>query len=166
MMNSSDNILNYKMKIYSSINDRLKNQHLVISELIRTLDDDLINIEPSKGKWSIKDNIAHITLYHLKFLNRLKLIKNEKDSYFNSYIPDEDPEFIKLRTISVQELLNSLNENRKLLVKYINNLDDSELEKTATHQKFGKMNVVQWIEFFLLHEAHHIYTIFKLSRIK
>jgi len=154
------------MKIYSSINDRLKSQHLVVSELIRTLDDYLINKEPSRGKWSIKDNIAHITLYHLKFLNRMKLIKNEKESHFDRYIADEDPEFIKLRSASVRELLNGLNENRKLLVKYINNLDDSELEKTATHQKFGKMNVVQWIEFFLLHEAHHIYTIFKLSRIK
>ncbi len=154
------------MIIYSSINDRLKSQHLAVGELIRTLDDDLITEEPFRGKWSIKDNIAHITLYHLKFLNRMKLIKNEKESYFNRYIPDEDPEFIKLRNVSVQELLNSLNENRKLLVEYVNNLDDSELEKTATHQKFGKMNVVQWIEFFLLHEAHHIYNIFKLSRIK
>jgi uncharacterized damage-inducible protein DinB len=154
------------MKMYSSINDRLKSQHLVVGELIRTLDNDLINNKPSRGKWSIKDNIAHITLYHLKFLNRMKLIKNEKESYFNRYIPDEDPEFNKLRTLSVQELLNSLNENRKLLVEYVNNLDVSELEKTATHQKFGKMNVVEWIEFFLLHEAHHIYTIFKLSRIK
>jgi len=151
------------MKIYSSINDRLRSQHLVVSELIKTLDDDLINKEPSSGKWSIKDNIAHITIYHLKFLNRMKLIKNKK---VNRYIPDEDPEFIKLRTASVKEILNSLNKNRKLFVEYVNNLDVSELEKTATHQKFGKMNVVQWIEFFLLHEAHHIYTIFKLSRIK
>ena len=140
--NSFDNILNYKMKLYSSINDRLKSQHLAVSELIRTLDDDLINKEPSRGKWSIKDNIAHITLYHLKFLNRMKLIKNEKESYFYRYIPDEDPEFNKLRNISVQELLNSLNENRKLLVEYVNNLDVSELERTATHQKFGKMNVI------------------------
>ncbi len=154
------------MIIYSSINDRLKSQHLAVGELIRTLDDDLINKEPSRGNWSIKDNIAHITLYHLKFLNRMKLIKNEKESYFNRYIPDKDPEFNKLRNASVRELLNSLNENRKLIVEYVNNLDVSELEKTATHQKFGKMNVVQWIEFFLLHEAHHIYTIFKLSKIK
>ncbi|MCH9029311.1 MAG: DinB family protein, partial [Bacteroidetes bacterium] len=95
------------MKIYSSINDRLKSQHLAVSELIRTLDDDLINKDPSRGKWSIKDNIAHITLYHLKFLNRMKLIKNEEESYFNRYIPDEDPEFIKLRNASVQEILNS-----------------------------------------------------------
>ncbi len=166
MINSSVNILINKMNIYPSINDRLRSQHLVVSELIKTLDDNLINKQPSGGKWSIKDNIAHITIYHLKFLNRMKLIKNKKESFFSRYIPDEDPEFNILRNVNIRELLDSLYENRKLLVEYVNNLDDSELEKTATHQKFGKMNVVQWIEFFLLHEAHHIYTIFKLSRIK
>jgi len=38
------------MNIYSSMNDRLKSQHLVISELIKDPDNDLINRQPAKGK--------------------------------------------------------------------------------------------------------------------
>ncbi len=67
------------MKIYSSITDRLNSQHLVIPELIKDLDDDLINKRPEENKWSIKDNIAHIVFYHLKFLNRIELILEGKD---------------------------------------------------------------------------------------
>jgi hypothetical protein len=25
------------------------------------------------------------------------------------------------------------------------------------------MNIMQWLNFFLLHEAHHLFTIFKLA---
>ena len=66
--------------------------------------------------------------------------------------------------MSKEELLSILEVNRSEIIDYIRELKDTDIVKTGTHQKFGKMNIVQWIEFFLLHEAHHIYTIFKLSR--
>ena len=152
------------MIIYSSITDRLFSQHLVISELIKDLDNNIINRQPAKDKWSIKDNITYITYYNLKFLNRIKIILNGKENYFKRYNPDEDPEFIEWRKMSKEKLLSKLEENRNKVIDYIDELKGSDLEKTGTHQKFGKMNIVQWTEFFLLHEAHHIYTIFKLSR--
>ena len=152
------------MNIYSSITDRLKSQHLAISEIIKDLDDDLINKQFAKDKWSIKDNIAHLALYHLKFLSRMDLIMSGKEQIFKRYNPDEDPELAEWRKLSKEELLRKLEENRSKVVDFVHKLKDTELEKTGIHQKFGKMNIVQWIEFFLLHEAHHIYTIFKLSR--
>ncbi|MEJ2196189.1 MAG: DinB family protein [Ignavibacteriaceae bacterium] len=152
------------MKIYSSITDRLKSQHHVIYELIKDLDNNLIEKQPAKDKWSIKDNIAHIAYYHLKFLDRMELILNGKENIFKRYNPDEDPEFIEWRQMNKEELLSRLESNRKKVVDFIGKLKDTDFEKTGTHQKFGKMNIVQWIEFFLLHEAHHIYTIFRLAR--
>ena len=152
------------MKIYYSILDRLRSQHQVIYELIKDLDNNLIEKQPAKDKWSIKDNIAHIAYYHLKFLSRMELILKGKENIFKRYYPDEDPDFIEWRQMKKEELLRKLETNRKKVVDFIGELKDTDLEKTGTHQKFGKMNIVQWIEFFLLHEAHHIYTIFRLAR--
>jgi uncharacterized damage-inducible protein DinB len=152
------------MKIYSSITERLKYQHLVIHDLIKDLDDELINKHPAKDKWSIKDNIAHIAYYHLRFLSRMELIIKGKKKFFQKYHPDKDLDFIEWRKMSKEELLSKLEANRSKVIDYIQNLKEEDLEKTGTHQKFGEMNIVQFIEFFLLHEAHHIYTIFKLSR--
>jgi uncharacterized damage-inducible protein DinB len=152
------------MKIYSTITDRLKIQHLVIHDLIKDLDDELINKYPAKDKWSIKDNIAHIAYYHLRFLSRMELIIKGKKKFFQRYNPDKDLDFIEWRKMSKEELLSKLEANRNKVIDYIQNLKEEDLEKTGTHQKFGEMNIVQFIEFFLLHEAHHIYTIFKLSR--
>jgi uncharacterized damage-inducible protein DinB len=152
------------MELYPTIIDRLKIQHLVIPELVKDLDDELINKHPEKDKWSIKDNIAHIAYYHLRFLSRMELILKEKKKFFQRYNPDLDIDFIEWRKMSKEELLMKLEENRNNVIEYIENLKDEDLEKTGIHEKFGEMKIVQWIEFFLLHEAHHIFTIFKLSR--
>ena len=39
----------------------------------------------------------------------------------------------------------------------------TDLAKTGTHPFFGQMTLAQWLNFFLLHEAHHLFTIFKLA---
>jgi uncharacterized damage-inducible protein DinB len=153
------------MQIYSSIKDRLNSQHLAIKELIKNLDEEFINRRPETGKWSIKENLVHIVSYHQVLLMRLDKIIKSDNPYFDRYTSDDDNNFIKLQKLTSEELLIHLEEERKKVTDFIFKLNKNELQKPGTHQKFGKMNVVEWIEFFLLHEAHHIYTIFKLSRM-
>ncbi len=154
------------MEIYPSIKDRLNSQHLAINELIKNLDEEFINRRPEIGKWSIQENLVHIVSYHQVFLQRMdKIIKND-NPYFDRYKSDDDDNFYNLQKLTSEELLIHLEEERKKVTDFIFKLDKNELQKPGTHQKFGVMNVVEWIEFFLLHEAHHIYTIFKLSRMK
>jgi len=153
------------MEIYSSITDRLNSQHLVIKELIKNLDKEIINRRPEIGKWSIQENLEHIVGYHQVFLKRMaKIIKND-NPYFERYRSEDDANFNKLQKLNSEELLIHLEVERKKVKDFIFKLSKSELQKPGTHQKFGAMNLVEWIEFFLLHEAHHIYTIFKLSRM-
>ena len=38
-----------------------------------------------------------------------------------------------------------------------------DLAKTGTHPYFGTMNLLQWINFFLLHEAHQLFTVLQLG---
>ncbi len=153
------------MEIYTSIKDRLNSQHLAIKELIRNLDEEFINRRPETGKWSIQENLVHIVSYHQVFLMRVNKIINSDNPYFDRYTSEGDANFDKMKKLLSVELLHHLKEERKKVTDFIFNLNKSELQKPGTHQKFGAMNVVEWIEFFLLHEAHHIYTIYKLSRM-
>jgi hypothetical protein len=45
-------------------------------------------------------------------------------------------------------------------------ISETELNKTGTHPVYGNLNILKWIEFFLLHEAHHLLTIFQLANYK
>jgi uncharacterized damage-inducible protein DinB len=153
------------LEIYTSIKDRLNSQHLSIKELIRNLDEEFINRRPETSKWSIQDNLVHIVSYHQVFLMRVNKIIKSDNPYFDRYTSEGDANFDKMKKLLSVELLHHLKEERKKVTDFIFNLNKSELQKPGTHQKFGAMNVVEWTEFFLLHEAHHIYTIFKLSRM-
>ncbi|MFB3057050.1 MAG: DinB family protein [Ignavibacteriaceae bacterium] len=153
------------MEIYPSIKDRLNSQHLAIKELIKNLDEEFINRRPETGKWSIQENLVHIVSYHQVFLKRIdKIIKND-NPYFERYRAEDDVNFNKLQKLISEELLILLEEERNKVTDLVFKLNINELQKPGTHQKFGVMNVVEWIEFFLLHEAYHIYTIFKLSKM-
>ena len=153
------------MELYPSIKDRLNSQHLAIKELIKNLDGEFISRRPEVRKWSIQENLAHIVCYHQVFLNRMyKIIKSE-NPYFERYRAEDDANFNKLQKLISEELLILLEEERKKVTDLVFKLNINELQKPGTHQKFGVMNVVEWIEFFLLHEAYHIYTIFKLSKM-
>jgi hypothetical protein len=42
-------------------------------------------------------------------------------------------------------------------------LSPDKLDRTGIHPKYGKLNIIDWTEFFLLHEAHHLFAIFQLT---
>jgi uncharacterized damage-inducible protein DinB len=153
------------MEIYPSIKDRLISQHLAIKELTKSLEKELINRRHETGKWSIQENLLHIVSYHQVFLMRVDKIINADNPFFDRYTFKGDVNFDKMKKLDTVKLLNHLEEERIKIIDLIFNLNENELQKSGTHQKFGKMNVVEWVEFFLLHEAHHIYTIFKISKM-
>jgi len=144
--------------------DRLKTQHEVIGVIISDLSEDELIHRPIHDKWSVKENITHLTCYQPRVISRINKILLENNPSFARYVPEEDPEFPKFLSMTVDELLAHQKEKRAEIVNLIINLSEEQLKRTGTHLKFGRMNVVEWTEFFLLHEAHHIYTIFKLVR--
>ena len=152
------------MELHDSIIDRLNTQYLALPKIIKEVSEKMLDREPEPGKWSIRQNLAHITGYHHILLERLNKILKEDNPYFSRYDVEQDPEFKKWDSFSAKALLKHLRDNRETMNAFLFNLTAEELVKKGTHEKFGTMNVVQWIEFFLLHEAHHIYTIFKISR--
>jgi DinB superfamily len=64
---------------------------------------------------------------------------------------------------SFVELLNDFREDRHNLNKYLESLSTEQLQRTGRHPVYGLINVEGWTEFFLLHEAHHFWTIAKLA---
>jgi hypothetical protein len=59
----------------------------------------------------------------------------------------------------MQDLLGT----RKQLSSAILTFKETDFEREARHSAYGKMNLLLWLNFFLLHEAHHLFTIFKMA---
>ena len=131
--------------------------------MIDGLSDEMIRRQVVTGKWSIFENIVHLQTYQHTFCARMKKLLDGNNPEFSRYTAEGDPSFADNCHKSMREIMQDLLSVRKQMLAEISSFPDPDFNKTAVHPLFGKMTLSQWLNFFLLHEAHHMFTIFKLS---
>lgn len=151
------------MQLPSSVTTRLQYQHKSLLDIIDVLNDEQIRRPLVSGKWSIFENIVHLQTYQHTFIHRLKKILEENNPVFARYTAEADPLFLDNCTKSSREIIQDLLSTRKAMAAEIVSFKETDLEKKGSHPLYGPLNMVQWLNFFLLHEAHHLFTIFKLA---
>ncbi|EHQ28619.1 DinB family protein [Mucilaginibacter paludis] len=151
------------MKIHEQTLNRLQNQHKIIRHYIDDLPPQALYNRIDKNKWSIHENIAHLARYQYIFYSRVVQILEESNPHFEPYDGDKDTEFRFFVSKSTGPLLHDLYRIRQDLTNLLSDLPEGQYSRTATHAKYGKMNLCQWVEFFVLHESNHLFKIFKLS---
>ena len=137
-------------------------QHKSLVDIIEGLNEEQIRRNILPGKWSIFENIVHLQTYQRRFCERLKKILKEDNPHFERYTAETDPEFLDNCLLSLREVMQDFITMRKEMVFSALALTEKELSLTGSHPFFGLMNIPQWFNFFLLHEAHHFFTILKL----
>src|SRR5690349_20155023 len=150
------------MALSSSITTRLEYQHKSLLGIFEGLSDEQIRWQIIPGKWSVFENIVHLVTYQHVFIKRLDQILNEDKLKFARYAADADPLFHDNCSKVTREIIQDLITTRREMIAKIFSLKEDELRRTGIHLAFGEMTVVMWLHFFLLHEAHHLFTIFKL----
>ena len=150
------------MPLTPSALTRLHYQHTTIHELISGLTEAQLKHAVQPGKWSAFDNIAHLACYQPVFLLRLERIQSEHSPTFDRYVADNDPLFSDYRDLPLAELIRGIDTRRTTIFSKLQGMREDDLKRIALHPKYGSLDVVKWTEFFLLHEAHHLYTIFML----
>jgi hypothetical protein len=150
------------MTLYPSLIGRLKTQHESLPVIIANLNHIQLEQNPVPGKWSIKDNIAHLACYQPMFIARMHRILERDGVAFERYNADIDPGFPDWQSRNVDDLLNQIVIDRQTIINLIISLQPEQLGRTGIHPKYGKLTIAEWAEFFLLHEAHHLFTVFQL----
>jgi uncharacterized damage-inducible protein DinB len=151
------------MEMSSSLSTRLQYQHKSLVDLIDGLSDEQIRRNILPGKWSIFENIVHLQTYQHVFMLRVRQILENNNPAFPRYTAEADPEFLDNCGKSTREIMGDMITIRKQTAAEITAFPPGDLAKTGTHPVFGQLTLLQWLNFFLLHEAHHLFTIFKLA---
>ncbi|HUR67133.1 MAG TPA: DinB family protein [Chitinophagaceae bacterium] len=147
----------------SSLSTRLQYQHKSLVDIIDGLSEEQIRRQVNPGKWSIFENIVHLQTYQHTFIGRIRQMLEGNNPEFNRYTADSDPVFLDNCHLSFREVMQDFINVRKEMGIAMLTLSSNDLEKTGEHPFFGKMNLEQWLNFFLLHEAHHLFSIFKMA---
>ncbi len=142
---------------------RLRYQPEALPALITGLTDAQIRQQPQPGKWSIFEQVAHLGRYQRVFIDRLQRIVTEDSPVFARYVAEADPAFDDWLNRPFDTILNQSKADRNELTQLLSGYPENVLSRTGQHPLFGMMTIGQWTEFFLLHEAHHLFSIMKLA---
>ncbi|HEV8491090.1 MAG TPA: DinB family protein [Candidatus Angelobacter sp.] len=116
------------------------------------------------GKWSAHEQLAHLARYHQIFLQRIDRILAEEAPEFPRYRAEDDPEWPAWTNLPTPQLLVRISSMRAKLMARLRSLSKEDFERTGVHSKFGALSLSLWLEFFLVHEAHHLYVVLQLVR--
>ena len=138
---------------------RLRDQLSSLEVFVASKTTEEWNRKPPSGKWSARENLAHLCRYHEVFLERLNRILQEDRPEFGRYRAEEDELWPSWSPLAVDLLLARIRQLRQEVRSKIGSLSREQLVRTGIHPVLGEMDVPLWLEFFLLHEAHHLYVI-------
>ena len=153
------------MILPSSITTRLQYQHKSLIELIDGLSDSQIRMAVITGKWSIFEQIVHLETYQHVFISRIKTMLDSNGVQFPVYSAETDPLFHEHLGKSSHEIIHDLMTVRKELSSGMFTFSENDLARRAIHPVYGEMDMIGWLNFFLLHESHHLFAIFKLAAL-
>jgi uncharacterized damage-inducible protein DinB len=143
---------------------RLATQMECLPALLEGASADVLRRRTSSGKWSVHENLAHLARHHDVFLQRVRALLAEERPKLRRYSSEGDEEWPAWAALSTDEVLARLRALRLELTALVAGLSDEQLARTAVHPTMGEMALPLWIEFFLLHEAHHLYVVMKRAR--
>ncbi|MEE9123592.1 MAG: DinB family protein [candidate division NC10 bacterium] len=152
------------MTLSRSASIRLETQLDALSLVLDRASPDAITRRPASGKWSAHENLAHLGRHHEVFIERVQRILAEDRPRLARYRAEEDPEWPKWAALPTDEVLRRLQALRGDLIEIVKYLSPEQLNRIGVHPAFGEMTIPEWIEFFLLHEAHHLYVM--MTRIR
>ncbi len=116
------------------------------------------------GKWSVLLHMAHLARYQEVFIQRLDRIMLEELPGLPAYQAEGDFGWGIWQAADRTIISQHLKETRNTLLELAKGYSPAQLKRQGYHPRLGAMDVGQWLEFFLLHEAHHLYTIFQLRQ--
>lgn len=119
---------------------------------------------PIPGKWSARENLAHIGRFQEVLLERIEAILNQDNPQLASRTPENDPHTAQWMQKPLQTVLQDIEQLRPQLTSKVASLSESDLQRPLVHPAFGAMKLSNLLEHFLVHEGHHLFVALQRSR--
>ncbi len=142
----------------------IKIQHLLLKSSIKRANSKFWEQKIVANKWSAQEHLAHLASYQHIFYNRILRIIETDNPHFEKYEAEEDANFSIFKNLDLEDLWKDLKIVRKKLLNLVESLSKKQVARTATHTRYGTLNIENWLNFFILHESHHIFAIFQLEK--
>jgi uncharacterized damage-inducible protein DinB len=145
------------MALAESLAARLATQLESLELVLDNTTPTALKTRPKSGKWSAHENLAHLVQHHRATMDRIRRILAEDSPQLPSYSAEKDSEWPALAAETTEEVLRRLRAARGEMIALTTGLSREQWARLGIHPSFGPMTLAQWLDFFLIHEAHHLY---------
>jgi uncharacterized damage-inducible protein DinB len=143
--------------ISKSTRVRLETQLDALQPILAGATPQTLAMKPASGAWSAHEHLAHLARHHAVFFDRLRQVVAEDAPLFVRYRAEEDREWPEWSALPTAEVVSRLNDLRTRIIKWVAALKDADANRCGVHPFFGPQSIGDMLEFFLLHEGHHLY---------
>lgn len=144
--------------------ERFTVQQKTFEGILGRFTDSALRAHPQEGKWGAFEHTAHLSHYQEITLGRLAdLIAGAATTDVTPYRSEEDPEFLAWCELSTPALLERYHVARRALIGELDDVDPDKVLHVLAHPTYGRFDLPGLVEFFLHHEAHHLYQSFRLA---
>lgn len=138
---------------------RLDEQQRALMRLLGDPRVEDLDRQPATGVWSAREHLAHLGRYQEVFRERLARMRAENAPHVGRYRAPDDPGFAAWASLPYADIMSRSARVRAELLADVRALTEEELARRGVHPLFGDLPIADWLEFFLVHEAHHHYTL-------
>ena len=136
---------------------RLETQLDALDTILAGATPEALARRPASGGWSAHEQIAHLARHHAVFLDRLRQVAAEDTPRFARYRAEDDPDWPAMAELPTDVVIVRLKALRANIVQWISGLSAAQTMRAGIHPLFGVQSVAEMVEFFLVHEGHHLY---------
>jgi uncharacterized damage-inducible protein DinB len=123
-----------------------------LEDIITPLNEGQLAQAPRPGEWSIRDAILHLLVSEELLSGRLKKIISEDNPDLEAVAAwdlDEN------RTLSTRLIMNRFRISRQATLKLLAEIQPTDWWRTAQHEEFGTVTLLQQVSYFAKHERDH-----------
>lgn len=106
--------------------------------------------------WTAIEVLCHLRDYEAIFLERAKITTETEDGQMPNPNPDELAQERKYNEQALADVYGEWSARRTTFLAYLESLDESAWEKTATHPRRGVMSLHDQLTLTCWHDANHI----------
>lgn len=141
---------------FPAVLERLRGTPARAAELVAGVDDVELS-RRANGKWSIKDNLGHLSDLHSLDVRRLREYLDGAAVLSPADPKNEATEAGQHSRTPVGVVLDRLRTSRGDLVRQLEALDEDDIARTATHPRLRqRLRLVDWAQFVADHDDHHL----------
>jgi uncharacterized damage-inducible protein DinB len=142
--------------ILPSIIERLSGTPARIDEMVGRVSPDLSVLRPD-NKWSIKEQIGHLSDLEPLWLGRLEDILAGLPELRAADLTNQKTNTANHNATETKVLLQNFRNQRQLFVERLINLDDKQLLNVSLHPRLKTpMRIVDLADFVAEHDDHHL----------